>query len=331
MRPRRRSFRHASTAALFSGPVPIAALDLGSNSFHLVVVEARAPTPGAAAPQIRVIERAKEMVRLGEATLVTGVIPTDGFERGLDALARLHAVAARHAPEALLVAATSAIREASNGAEFVAAAEHALGGARIRVLDGAEEARLIYFGARGELDLAGRRVALFDLGGGSLEVIVADAERIAFSASVKIGVLRLKDRFLAGQGDGAVEDDTLESMRTAVRRELEPVVAAARAAGFDFVAFTAGTARALRALGGSLGGGGGIGASSLAATELILRSLPAVERAALPGVDLRRADTLLPGAVVLRAVLELADVREAIYCETALREGMIAAYLAGAW
>jgi exopolyphosphatase/guanosine-5'-triphosphate,3'-diphosphate pyrophosphatase len=312
--------------------VPIAALDLGSNSFHLVVVEAGGPTSGAAAPQIRVLERAKEMVRLGEATLVTGVIPTDGFERGLDAIARLRAVAARHAPEAFLVAATSAIREASNGAEFVAAAERVLDGARIRVIDGAEEARLIYFGARAELDLAGRRVALFDLGGGSLEVIVADASGIAFSASVKIGVLRLKDRFLAGQGDGAVGDEALETMREAVRRELEPVVASARAAGFDFVAFTAGTARALRALGGSLGGGsGGIGVSSLGATELILRSLPAVERAALPGVDRRRADTLLPGAVVLRAVLELSGVREAVYCETALREGMIAAYLAGAW
>jgi exopolyphosphatase/guanosine-5'-triphosphate,3'-diphosphate pyrophosphatase len=304
---------------MFAG-LRVAALDLGSNSFHLVVVDA-ITAAGATQPELRLVERAREMVRLGEGTLITGVIPTDAFERGLDALARLREVVARHAPRALLVAATSAIREATNGPAFVAAAEQALG-APVRIVDGQEEARLIYFGARRALALGARRVALFDLGGGSLELIVADARQILFAASLKLGVLRLKDRWLAADPPDAA---AVEALRAAVERELGPAVAAARARGFDFVAFTAGTARALRALVGALT------AAGLGRLEAQLASLPAAARRALPGVDPARADTLLPGAVVLRAALELCGAGEAIYCEAALREGMIAAYLDGAW
>jgi exopolyphosphatase/guanosine-5'-triphosphate,3'-diphosphate pyrophosphatase len=314
--------------------VRIAALDLGSNSFHLVVVEATRRAPD---PEIRVVDRAREMVRLGEATLLTGIIPTDGFERGLDALARLREVAARHAPEAFLVAATSAIREASNGDAFARAAREALG-VDVRVIDGHEEARLVYYGARGPLALEGRRVALFDLGGGSLELILADARAILFSASFKLGVLRLKDRWLAQVGAGAVGAAALSPLREAVRRELTPAVARVREQGFDFVAFTAGTARALLAMAEALPAAGtaappapALTVAALARLEALLAALPADERAALPGVDRRRVDTLLPGAIVLRTALELCGAAEGTVCETALREGMIAAYLAGEW
>jgi len=310
--------------------VRIAALDLGSNSFHLVVVDTDTP-------EIRVLGRAKEMVRLGEATLLSGVIPTDGFERGLDALRRLREVVDRHAPDALLVAATSAIREATNGDAFVRAAREALG-ADVRVIDGHEEARLIYYGARGALGLGQRRVALFDLGGGSLELILADAREILFSASLKLGVLRLKDRWLGTAGGKAVGAERLVPLGAAVREVLAPAIASVRERGFDFVAFTAGTARALHAMvhpAPAASAGAPVGApltrAELVRLEALLVSLPAVELAALPGVDRRRIDTLLPGAVVLRTVLELCGAEEAVYCEAALREGMIAAYVAGEW
>jgi exopolyphosphatase/guanosine-5'-triphosphate,3'-diphosphate pyrophosphatase len=311
--------------------VRIAALDLGSNSFHLIVVEA---TQGSAGPDIQVIERAKEMVRLGDSTLFTGTIPTDGFERGLDALEKLRGIVERNQAQAFLVAATSAIREASNGAEFVRAAQKVTG-TEVRVIDGHEEARLIYFGARGALHLAGRRVALFDLGGGSLELILADENECLFSGSLKLGVLRLKDQWLAAEHHTAVGDETLARLRGEVRRTLEPMVASVLAMGFDFIAFTAGTARSLRALAGS-----GKPAQELPSTITLnglieiegqLAARPALERARMPGMDLRRVDTLLPGAIVLRTILELCNATEATYCPAALREGMIAAYLAGSW
>jgi exopolyphosphatase/guanosine-5'-triphosphate,3'-diphosphate pyrophosphatase len=311
--------------------VRLAALDLGSNSFHLVVVEA---VSGPGGPEIRVIERAKEMVRLGEATLITGVIPTDGFERGLDALEMMRQIVDRHAVEAFLVVATSAIREAANGAEFVRAAGE-ITGTEIRVIDGHEEARLIYFGARSALPLAGRKVALFDLGGGSLELILADEQRCLFNGSLKLGVLRLKEQWLAAEHHEALAAATLARLRAEVLRVLEPAVAELRSIGFDFVAFTAGNARSLRALGWP-----GLSADrlpptitleSLARIEAQLAALPALARAGLAGMDLRRVDTLLPGTVVLRTILELSGVDEATYCPAALREGMIAAYLAGSW
>ncbi|MDB4981374.1 MAG: Ppx/GppA phosphatase, partial [Myxococcales bacterium] len=141
----------------------IAALDCGSNSFHLIVADVE--TGG----RIQVLDRAKELVRLGDSTLHTGVIPPELFRRALDALKFLRRIADRHKPDALVAVATSAVREAQNGGEFVRAARDEVG-IDIRVIRGDEEARLIYHGARGSLDLGKRRVALFDLGGGSLEV-----------------------------------------------------------------------------------------------------------------------------------------------------------------
>ena len=114
------------------------------------------------------------------------------FRRGLDALRALRRIADRHKVDALVAVATSAVREAQNGGEFVRAARDEAG-IDIRVIRGDEEARLIYLGARGSLDLGKRRVALFDLGGGSLEVILADAQELYFTASLKAGVIRLAE------------------------------------------------------------------------------------------------------------------------------------------
>ena len=91
-----------------------------------------------------------------------------------------------------MAVATSAVREAQNGGEFVRAARDEAG-IDIRVIRGDEEARLIYLGARGSLDLGKQRVALFDLGGGSLEVILADAQELYYTASLKLGVIRLAE------------------------------------------------------------------------------------------------------------------------------------------
>src|SRR4029077_6357815 len=134
-------------------------------SFHLIVSHVN---PGG---RMEILDRAKEMVRFGE-TLKSGMISPDVFRRGLDALRSLKRMADRHQPDALVAVATSAVREAQNGGEFVRAARDEVG-VDIQVIRGQEEARLIYLGARGALDLDGRRVALFDLGGGSLEVILA--------------------------------------------------------------------------------------------------------------------------------------------------------------
>jgi exopolyphosphatase/guanosine-5'-triphosphate,3'-diphosphate pyrophosphatase len=308
--------------------VRIAALDVGSNSFHLIVVQV---TTGG---HFEVLDRAKEMVRLGESSLRTGIIPPEVFRRGLEALASLRRIADRHQPDALVAVATSAVREAQNGGEFVRAARDDVG-VDIQVVRGQEEARLIYLGARNALDLDGRRVVLFDLGGGSLEVILADARECYFTDSIKLGVIRLAEEWSASDPPTTRE---LIALRTRVRRALEPVIARVRAMGFDFAAVSSGTALALAGMaqrdkdgkhdGDDDHGGSTLGTESLAEIEQKLAGLSLNDRARLPGLDARRADTILPGAVVLRTALELCGAESARLCDAALREGIIADYIA---
>ena len=302
----------------------IAALDVGSNSFHLIVAEVEA------GGRIQIRDRAKEMVRLGEATLRTGVIPPDVFQRGLAALRALRRIADRYQPDALVAVATSAVREAQNGGEFVRAARDEIG-IDIRVIRGNEEARLIYLGARSSLDLGRRRVALFDLGGGSIEVVLADAQECYFTASLKLGVIRLSEETPMSDPPTPRERMLLADR---IRAALEAPIARLRAMGFDFVAFTSGTAMALGGLLGSRGGdkngersGGTLARPALAELEQKLAGMTVAARGQLPGLDARRADTILPGAMILRTVLDLCDAEQAVLCDTALREGIVAEYV----
>jgi exopolyphosphatase / guanosine-5'-triphosphate,3'-diphosphate pyrophosphatase len=300
----------------------IAAIDIGSNSFHLVVA---AVSPGG---RIEILDRAKEMVRLGES-LRNEVIAPEPFGRGIEALRSLKRIADRHQPEALVAVATSAVREAQNGGEFTRAARDATG-IEIRVIRGQEEAHLIYLGARGALDLSGRRVALFDVGGGSTEIVLADARECYFTASLKLGALRLRDEWQASDPPTARE---VSQIYERIRRELEPVIARNRAMGFDFVALTSGTALALgglasRLLDGQAGSGKTLSVRALAELERRLMVLTVAERSKLPSLDPRRADTILPGAMLTRAILELSCVDQATLCESALREGIIVDWVA---
>jgi exopolyphosphatase/guanosine-5'-triphosphate,3'-diphosphate pyrophosphatase len=301
----------------------IAALDIGSNSFHLIVSHVN---PGG---RMEILDRAKEMVRFGE-TLKSGMISPDVFRRGLDALRSLKRIADRHQPDALVAVATSAVREAQNGGEFARAVRDELG-IDMRVIRGQEEAHLIYLGARSALDLAGRRVALFDVGGGSTELILADSRECYFTISLKLGVLRLRDEWQTADPPSARE---VAALSDRVRSALEPAIARVRAMGFDFVALTSGTAFALAGLAARAGNGAGGGPPrvltfrALCEVERRLLSLSLAERTKLAGLDPRRADTVIPGAILLRAIFELSGADHATLCEPALREGIVADYVA---
>ena len=146
----------------------------------------------------------------------------------------------------MVAVATSAVREAQNGGEFVRAVRDELG-IDMRVIRGQEEAHLIYLGARSALDLAGRRVALFDVGGGSTELILADAQENATSRVRSSSACSA----CATSGRPPIPPSAREvaALGDRVRSALEPVIARVRAMGFDFVALTSGTAFALAAVG----------------------------------------------------------------------------------
>jgi exopolyphosphatase/guanosine-5'-triphosphate,3'-diphosphate pyrophosphatase len=304
-------------------PVTVAALDVGSNSFHLLVVEASRDGT------VKVLERAKEMVRLGESSLHTGAIPPEAFERGIRALKTLTEKAHAHRVSAIVAVATSAVREASNGRTFVDAAQRECG-LDIRVIDGIEEARFIYAGARRALQLDGQRAALFDVGGGSTEAILGNEHQALLASSLKLGVLRLRDNWL--HSDPPSPDDTAV-MSEWVRTVTSSTIARFRATGFDLVALTSGTALALARLAGRrLPRAGEIDRyqltlEALQTWEEKLSHMTAAERALVPGLDPGRIDTIVPGAVILRSILQATGLSRALVCDAALREGVIADFL----
>jgi exopolyphosphatase/guanosine-5'-triphosphate,3'-diphosphate pyrophosphatase len=322
------------TAAVQTGQRSrVAAYDLGSNSFHLLVVEADGQ--GGLLP----LEQAQEMVRLGADSLRDGIIPEESFARGLDALRKLRSLAEPFRPESTVAVATSAIREARNGAEFVSAVKREVG-LSVDVLDPFKEAQLIYWGARQTLNLEKHKVALFDVGGGSIKGLVGDAKECLFATSMPMGVLRLRDecRF-----SGKMSRADMLTAETRVRVLVQPAIRQMQKVGFDFVTFTSGTALALARLAkGSEGkvapaagkSGEGLGRhltlslENLKALQQRLAESSEEERALIPGVSAMRSDTLLPGTVVLRTLLELTGYPAALVCETALSEGLVVNYFA---
>lgn len=161
----------------------VAALDLGSNSFHALIADVDR------AGRLAVVERAKRMPRIGEGIFRTGSISSAARKSAFRALDELLPVVARHRPDAIRAVATAAVRDARNGGAFVAEVR-ARFGLDVRIISGDEEARLAYAGARARLGGELGYATLFDLGGGSLEAIVGDGEQIVRTASAPLGVLR---------------------------------------------------------------------------------------------------------------------------------------------
>src|SRR4051812_31420630 len=169
-------------------PSTLAALDLGTNSFHLVV--ARFTGEGH---QFEVIAREKEMVRLGSGSGDMKVLEDDAIDRGIAALTRCRQIADAHDAR-LHAVATSAVREAENADVFLARARNEAG-VDVDVISGTEEARLIHLGVLQAVPVFDRRLVLIDIGGGSTEVLVGEHGEILTSGSLKLGAIRLTRRF----------------------------------------------------------------------------------------------------------------------------------------
>lgn len=303
----------------------IASIDVGTNSFHLMI--GRITQEGL----VEALDRAKEMVRLGDSAFASGagVLSPEAFQKAADALRGFRKLAERHGCDAIVAVATSAVREAQNGGEFVRAMRDETG-IDLQVISGDEEARLIYLGARPTLPLLGRRALLCDIGGGSVEVMVCDARELYLQKSLKLGVLRLLQRVTT---DPISEDEHLR-LAEHCHRVLEKVAEPMKHIGYDFVAISAGTARALAELigpGARTPDAGGklrvVRFSDIYALEQRLCATSAAERAKIPGLDPRRFDSIVPGVILVRSLLEVFHADEYVLCEAALREGLIHDYV----
>jgi exopolyphosphatase / guanosine-5'-triphosphate,3'-diphosphate pyrophosphatase len=304
-----------------SEPPVLAAIDVGTNSFHLVIARMR---PGGG---IDVMTRQKDMVRLGHGGGDMKLLDPDAMARGLTALARMRQLAdAAGAP--IRAVATSAVREARNANEFVRrAADEA--GIEIEVISGTEEARLIHLGVLQALPVFDRKLLLCDIGGGSTELLLGHRGEVAGARSFKLGAVRLTDRFFP---DGDAKPRDVRACREFVRSTITVFRRAADRHHHEVAVASSGTAENVVRMAAALRSDDNDHSSMNGATvtvdeigavcDLLVRTERS-DRADLAGIDPKRADIALAGSLILHEVAGEMGVSTFTFSEGALREGVL--------
>jgi exopolyphosphatase / guanosine-5'-triphosphate,3'-diphosphate pyrophosphatase len=299
--------------------VRLGVLDIGSNTGHLLVVDAH----GGAAPMPAY--SLKEPLRLAEHLDEHGAVT----EQGVEALTRFAATALRVAEdkgcEEMSGFATSAVRDATNSDEVLARVR-AETGVDIEVLAGEDEARLTFLAVRRWFGWSSGRLAVFDIGGGSLEIAVGADEAPDVAQSLPLGAGRLtRDRL----SQGATPDD-VHSLRKGIRADIaRDARLVLRAGAPDHAVATSKTFRSLARICGAAPSAEGLLVRRVLAADTLADMIPKLMRmtpgelADLPGVSPRRAHQLLAGALVADAVMDLFGLAELEICPWALREGII--------
>lgn len=297
----------------------LAAIDIGSNSIHMIVV---APEPNGG---YRVLGREREMVRLGKSALGEGGALSDAAIRnGLEALLKMTTLARLKGAERVVAVATSAVREATNGGDFLAQVK-AQTGIDVQLLSGIAEGRLIYRAVREVVDLGQGPAAIVDVGGGSTEWVTTRAGEVERIVSLTLGSLRCAGE-LRGDPPGPA---ALERLRRRIVQQLREEVPAAPV---ERLVATSGTAVCCADLVDLFSGRGGAeisgGLREVRAKDLalIVERLSTLERreiASLPPVGGPRSDSLLAGAVLLQELIAHAGVERFLVSDRALREGLV--------
>ncbi len=289
----------------------VAAIDLGSNSFHMVIAEE------VAEGGIRVIDTVREMVRLGAGLDCRGNLSKNAQERALSCLERFQQRLTDIPPHRMRAVATHTLRVANNSAEFLATARHALGHP-ISVISGHEEARLIYLGAACGLALEKKRRLVIDIGGGSTELIIGQGDQPLKLDSLLIGCVSMTRRFFA---DGVITKERLNEAKTFVLREIQPTIQTYRECGWDEVVGTSGSIKAINKVARSLGiKADWIAVAGLLAIEKWLKKTGNSER--LEHVSMQRRPVFIGGFVILISIYEALDIVRMEVSDGALREGV---------
>ena len=302
------------------GPVNLAALDIGTNSFHLVV--ARVLDNG-----YEIVTREKETVRLGHGGGDMKELSIDAIDRGISSLRRMQRIAAAHNAPVRAVA-TSAVREAHNADVFLTRA-HREAKVDIEVISGLEEARLIHLGVLQAVPAFEQRLILVDIGGGSTEVLVGERGETLAARSFKLGAVRLTDRFFAG---GTTTSDSVGECRSYIRSILATFDRDVEELGFDIAIASSGTAETIARIIHAARDDTALHTfnrfeftvSELQSiTESLAKKRSSDDRRSTPGLDPARADIIVAGALVLEGVADIFGIKSFVFSEAALREGVL--------
>jgi exopolyphosphatase/guanosine-5'-triphosphate,3'-diphosphate pyrophosphatase len=305
----------------------LAAIDVGSNSIKLVVVDA------ASSDSFAVLARDKETVRLGHETLREGFISPAAVERAAECIKRFRSIAEARGAERVLAIATASVRAASNAAVFIDEVEQRTG-VRVEVLSGVEEARLIGLAAARGCAHPSSSLVNIDIGGGSTEIsLVRGGVPVAFF-SVRLGAVGLTERFIASDPPKQKE---LRALREEVRAALERPARELRDAGWQRATGTSGTiiaiGVALRAqeskqnTQGAQPAGAEIVLSRLERFNERMAGMTQAERRGVHGVSAQRAEIVIAGGQILEAVMRALSINHLRTCDWALREGVIIDFL----
>ncbi len=298
----------------------LAAIDIGTNSVHMIVVRVRPDF------SFEVIDREKEMVRLGAGGLDGRKLTREAMAAALQALSKFERLAKSHQVDEILAAATSATREAENGGDLLAAIE-AQTGIRPRIITGTEEARLIHLAAVYGVDTP-KPAVVIDIGGGSVEVTLGAGDDVRFLRSFKLGVIRLSEHFVTSDPlSRRDERKMLAYIADQTDRYLGHIVDA----GFDRVIGTSGTILSLGSVATALDTGVvpaevrnlRVSAKAIRKVRKLVCDLPLDRRIGIPALDPRRADLVVAGAVLLDALLKRLGAKDITLCDLALREGLV--------
>ncbi|WBB79032.1 Ppx/GppA phosphatase family protein [Micromonospora sp. WMMD882] len=299
-------------------------LDVGSNTVHLLVVDAHHgahPWPA---------HSEKAVLRLAEQIGPDGALTRAGADGLVEAVGAARQAAVRLGADDLIAFATSAVRDATNAAEVLGRVR-AETGVRLEVLAGADEARLTFLAVRRWFGWSAGRLLVLDIGGGSLEVAAGIDEYPEAAVSLPLGAGRLTRDRLGVDPTSATPPtpERVDELREYVDALLDPVVEQVAGVGWERPVATSKTFRTLARLAGAAPSGAGLWAprrltrTGLRQVLSFIRHIPPAQLAALEGVSVGRSHQLLAGAVVAEAALRRLDVESLDICPWALREGLI--------
>jgi exopolyphosphatase/guanosine-5'-triphosphate,3'-diphosphate pyrophosphatase len=314
-----------STSAPRSDRRRVAAIDIGTNSIHLLIAEV-----DEALRSFSVLLAEKATTRLGERDPETGDLSPASIERAFRTLRHDKALAESHGVEQIVTAATSAVREAPNGRDFLQALDDQLG-LTVDLVSGPEEARLIYLGVLSGMGFGEQPHLILDIGGGSTELVLGDGRDARVLTSTRIGAVRLQREFCQEEPLPAERRRFLQAY---IQGALDPAVAEVKRAlqpgEQPRLVGTSGTAMAMAALAAAEDAKPPLKLQGYvlprARLDQLLERLLAMtpeQRRGLSAINERRSEIIVPGALILQTAIDLLGCQELVVCDRALREGLI--------
>jgi len=303
----------------------LAAIDIGSNSVHMIIVKVTSRY------SFEVLEREKKMVKLGAGVFANNKLTEKAYKAGLETITRYVQLADQHGVDEIITAATSAVREARNGGQFLDDLVDKTG-LSPQVISGKEEARMIFLAVRNAIALQDESAMVLDIGGGSTEAVVGNKEEVLFGDSMKLGVQRLLDMF---EDQGPVGKEAKGVLQAHINYLARSTIEKGMQHNPGRVIGTSGTIRTLGEAAHIAAGGKSfksvnaeiVSREDIADLTGTLMETPMEKRSDIKGISKKRADAIHLGGVLLVQLLELADAGEITLCDASLREGLILDYI----